>query len=146
MNWRTLVRPFGLWLMAAFLAGGPAVAVAEPAADGVWFHDVVTQAGITHQHTNRSFNNAYADIMEGYTALGAAVAVADYNGDGFEDIFATDSKEDGKNWLYRNNGDWTFTEVGEAAGVARGNDATNASANALWFDYNNDRQLDTIRP
>ena len=142
MDWRTLARPFGLWLMAAFWAGGPAVAIAEPPADGVWFHDVVTPAGITHKHTNRSFNNAYAHIMEGYTALGAAVAVADYNGDGFEDIFATDSKTDGNNWLYRNNGDWTFTEVGEAAGVAKGNDATNASANALWFDYNNDGQLD----
>jgi hypothetical protein len=128
--------------VAVVLAGGPTVAIAEPPADGAWFHDVATRAGITHKHTNRSFNNAYADIMEGYTSLGAAVAVADYNGDGFEDIFATDSKEDGKNWLYRNNGDWTFTEVGEPAGVSRGNDATNASANALWFDYNNDRQLD----
>jgi hypothetical protein len=34
--------------------------------------------------------------------------------------------------------------VGEAAGVAKGNDETNASADALWFDYNNDGRLDLL--
>ena len=51
--------------------------------------------------------------MAGYTALGAAVAVADYDNDGFEDIFVTDSKVDGKNHLYHNNGDGMFTDVTE---------------------------------
>jgi len=74
--------------------------------------------------------------------LGASAAVADYNGDGFEDIFVTDSKDGGKNRLYRNNGDLTFTDVAERAGVADGNDAGNASADALWFDYNNDSRPD----
>ena len=133
---------------ASFIAAALVCAMAWGAAaadnDNPWFIDVAAQAGIQHRHTNRSFKNPYAEIMQGYTALGAAVAVADYNGDGFEDIFATDSQESGKNWLYRNNGDWTFTEVGQAAGVAAGNDATNASANALWFDYNNDRRLDLL--
>ena len=76
--------------------------------------------------------------MQGYTKLGAAVAVADYNGDGFEDIFVTDSCASCKNHLYRNNGDFTFTDMAEQAGVADGNDETNASAGALWFDFNND--------
>jgi hypothetical protein len=76
--------------------------------------------------------------MEGYTALGAAVAVADYDGDGLEDLFVTDSSEDGANLLYRNEGSFQFTEVGEAAGVSKGNDAENASANALWFDCDGD--------
>ena len=131
----------------SFIAAALVCAMAWGAAaenDSPWFIDVAAQAGIQHRHSNRSFKNPYAEIMQGYTALGAAVAVADYNGDGFEDIFATDSQESGKNWLYRNNGDWTFTEVGQAAGVAAGNDATNASANALWFDYNNDRRLDLL--
>lgn len=123
------------------LGSGRAVAMQT---DGSWFEEVADKAGIRHQHTNRSFKNAYAHIMQGYASLGAAVAVADYNGDGFEDVFATDSQEHGKNLLYRNNGDLTFTEVGEAAGVAAGNDATNASADALWFDYNNDRRLDLL--
>jgi hypothetical protein len=103
-----------------------------------WFEDITVKAGVGHKHTSRKFENAYSPMMAGYTALGAAAAVADYDNDGFEDIFVTDSKVDGKNHLYHNNGDMTFTDVAEQAGVANGNDSENASANALWLDYNND--------
>ncbi len=94
------------------------------------------------KHTNRVFENPYAHIMAGYTALGASVAVADYDGDGFDDMFVTDSSASGKNHLYHNNGNLTFTDVGEAAGVANGNDPKNASADSLWFDFNNDGRPD----
>ena len=77
--------------MLAVLLGDwrPVPAVAEQT-DGSWFEEVGERAGIKHKHTNRSFKNPYAHIMQGYTALGAAVAVGDYNGDGFEDVFVTD--------------------------------------------------------
>ena len=39
----------------------------------------------------------------------------------------------------------TFTDVAEQAGVADGNDAANASADALWLDYDNDGQPDLLR-
>src|SRR5450755_3469474 len=103
-----------------------------------WFEDVTMKAGVAHKHTNREFKNPYAHIMAGYTALGASAAVADFDGDGFDDIFVTDSKEGGKNRLYHNNGNFTFTDVAETSGVADGNDAKNVSADALWLDYNND--------
>ena len=80
--------------------------------------------------------------MAGYTALGAAAAVADFDGDGWEDLFVTDSSEAGRNHLYRNDRDFTFTDVAEQAGVAAGNDAANASADALFFDYNGDGRPD----
>jgi ASPIC and UnbV/FG-GAP-like repeat/FG-GAP repeat len=131
-------------LVAVLLGNWPSVAAAAEQAGESWFEEVAERAGIRHKHASRSFKNAYADIMKGYTALGATVAVGDYNGDGFEDFFATTSEENGKNLLYRNNGDFTFTEVGEAAGVANGNDESNASADALWFDYNNDGRLDLL--
>lgn len=111
---------------------------------GRWFEDVTDKAGVAHKHTNRSFKNPYAHVMEGYTALGAAAAVADYDGDGYEDIYVTDSQENGKNRLYRNNGNFTFTEVAARAGIAEGNDADNASADALWLDFNNDGRLDLL--
>jgi hypothetical protein len=107
-----------------------------------WFEDVTEKAGVSVPHRNRVFDNQYAKIMAGYTALGAAVAVADFDGDGFEDLFVTDSAADGRNRLYRNNGDFTFTDVAGTAGVAAGNDATNASAAALWLDFNNDGRPD----
>src|SRR5262245_64553877 len=92
-----------------------------------WFDDVTQRAGVAHKHTNRSFKNPYAHIMAGYTALGASAAVADYDLDGFDDIFVTDSQENGKNRLYHNNGDFTFTDVAEQAGLANGHDPENAS-------------------
>ena len=55
-----------------------------------WFDDVTTRAGMAHKHTNRTFKNPYAHIMAGYTALGASAAVADYDGDGFDDACETD--------------------------------------------------------
>lgn len=128
------------------LAGGTVVVLMAGGSlpGGRWFEDITRQAGVAHRHTSRSFQNPYAHIMEGYTALGASASVADYDGDGFEDIFATDSRANGKNHLYHNNGDLTFTDLAEQAGVANGNDQENASADSLWFDYNNDGRPDLL--
>ena len=128
----------GLAAAASLAAAAPAPSVSSER----WFEDVTERAGVARRHTNRSFENPYAEIMAGYTALGAAVAVADFDGDGFEDVFVTDSADGSPNLLYRNDGDFTFTEMGAAAGVSAGNDATNASADALWLDYDNDGRPD----
>ncbi|HEX6203280.1 MAG TPA: CRTAC1 family protein [Thermoanaerobaculia bacterium] len=130
---------------AAAPAAEPPAAEAAPAAAA--FEDVAAAAGVARPHRNRSFDNPYAQVMEGYTALGAAAAVADYDGDGDEDLFVTDSADGAPNLLYRNRGDGspgktaTFEEVA-AAGVAAGNDAGNASADALWLDYDDDGRPD----
>ncbi len=48
---------------------------------------------------------------------GMGVAVGDYDNDGYPDIYVTNY---GKNILYHNNGDGTFTDVTAKAGVAGG--------------------------
>ena len=134
-----------LWILALLVSLASTLGWGQRAAETQsqrWFEDVTHKAGINSRHHSRRFNNPYAEIMQGYTKLGAAVAVADYDGDGYEDIFVTDSCTSCKNHLYRNNGDFTFTDVAEAAGVADGNDDENASAAALWLDYNNDGRPD----
>jgi hypothetical protein len=108
------------------------------------FDDITAKAGVAKAHHNRQFDNQYAKIMAGYTALGASAAVADYDGDGFDDLFVTDSAADGRNHLYHNNGNLTFTDVAEQAGIGTGNDAENASADSLWFDFNNDGRPDLL--
>jgi hypothetical protein len=66
---------------------------------------------------------------------GQGVAIGDYDGDGFPDLYLT---QYGRNILYHNNGDGTFTDVTERAGVA----APGWSSSAVWFDYDNDGKLD----
>jgi len=128
----------------AYLACLAIVLLASEAVSDRWFQDVTKEAGINSRHSNRVFDNPYAKIMAGYTALGASASVADFDGDGFDDVFVTDSKLGGKNHLYHNNRDFTFTDVAEKAGVANGNDEKNVTADSLWFDFNNDGKPDLL--
>lgn len=66
---------------------------------------------------------------------GIAVAVGDYDNDGYADLFVSNY---GKNVLYHNNGDGTFTDVTAKAGLAGGG----WSGSAGFFDYDNDGHLD----
>src|SRR6267143_1674230 len=66
---------------------------------------------------------------------GMGVAVGDYDNDGYPDLFVTSY---GKNILYHNNGNGTFTDVTAKAGVAGGG----WSVSAGFFDFDNDGHLD----
>jgi hypothetical protein len=63
---------------------------------------------------------------------GAGVAVGDYDGDGFDDVYFCNQL--GPNALYRNNGDGTFTDVTAQAGVGLGDRVCVA---ATFADYDN---------
>jgi enediyne biosynthesis protein E4 len=67
---------------------------------------------------------------------GNGALAADYNNDGFEDLFVTNF---GPNILYKNNGDGTFTDVTRQAGVDGGNTWHSGSS---FGDYDKDGLVD----
>jgi len=88
------------------------------------FEDVTCRAGLTGADLGYCFG----------------VAVADYNNDGYEDLFICNA---GRNALYHNNGDGTFTDVTAGSGLEHKPENV-LSVGAAWFDYDNDGLLDLI--
>jgi enediyne biosynthesis protein E4 len=85
-------------------------------------------------------NGTFTDVTEkagvgAGATFGMGVAVGDYNNDGYPDLFVTAY---GRCILYHNNGDGTFTDVTEKAGLA----LPGWTTSAVWFDYDNDGRLD----
>lgn len=108
---------------------------------GVHFDEVAAQAGCRHVHTQVELSPRFANIMPWLASVGAAVAAADFDGDGRTDYYCTDSGRGQPNALYRNRGDRTFEEVAQHAGVACGN-ATGACMHAVFGDVDNDGDAD----
>jgi enediyne biosynthesis protein E4 len=67
------------------------------------------------------------------------VAVGDFDNDDSADLFLCGA---GKNTLYRNNGDGTFTDVTAQSGLTKPKDTMSIAA--AWFDYDNDGLLDLV--
>ncbi|MFQ5571672.1 MAG: CRTAC1 family protein [Rhodothermales bacterium] len=85
---------------------------------GTGFEDVTDAAGVADQ-----------------LGYGMGVAVADYDNDGYPDIYVSNY---GPNVLFHNQGDGTFTNVAARAGVE--GDAN--TVGAVWLDYDKDGFLD----
>lgn len=98
-------------------------------------------AGATNRLYKNNRDGTFADVTResGLTHQGWAfgVTVADYNNDGFDDIFIT---QWGQNLLYRNNGNGTFTDVTKEAGLLH--EGTRWGTGCTWVDYNRDGWVD----
>jgi hypothetical protein len=108
----------------------------------ITFEDLIEGSGVRFELKNSISPERYS--IE--TMLGG-VAIFDYNNDGLLDIFFTNGaaipsleKTDPSYWnrLYRNNGDGTFTDVTEKAGVK----GVGYSMGVAAGDYDNDGFVD----
>jgi hypothetical protein len=111
------------------------------------YRDVTRQAGI---HFRYNFGDyTYENILE---SSGSGITVFDYNNDGWLDLYMLNgtyvegvSDREGRvfentpNELYRNNGDGTFTEVAEMAGLDDRN--WGMAAGAIDYDRDGDEDL-----
>ncbi|MEJ2006539.1 MAG: CRTAC1 family protein [Acidobacteriota bacterium] len=101
----------------------------------------------THPLRSALYHNngdgTFTDVTEkagvgGEGHYGQGVCVGDYNNDGYPDLYVTGY---GRGIFYHNNGDGTFTDVTEKAGVA---DKGFWSTSAAWIDYDKDGWLDLL--
>jgi hypothetical protein len=99
------------------------------------FQEIAEKAGLTSWHHNMGTPEKNY-IIE---TTGSGVALLDYDNDGWPDIYVSNF---GKNRLYHNNHDGTFTDVAEKAGVTLGNWSTGAT----FGDYDGDGKLDLFVP
>jgi len=126
--WLMVLRPILGVLVSSYVFGHPI--------NDIRFTDITKQAGITFTHVSTPEKKYIVESMSG------GVALFDYDNDGYLDIYLVNSltvdlvKTKGKTMsaLYHNNGDGTFTDVAEKAGVAN----IGWGMGATIGDFNND--------
>jgi len=118
------------------LARRKAAAVAEY---GFTMAESAQAAGIRFNHKAPTLDPKLDHIMEQVASMGAAVSVVDFDRDGWDDLYITNSGEGTRNALYRNMHDGTFRDVASEVGLADVNSReTGVSMGAVWGDYDND--------
>ena len=99
-----------------------------------------TAAPTCHLYRNNhdgTFTDVSAKAGVAHAGWGQSVAVADYDNDGYEDLFITYW---GRNVMFHNNGNGTFTDVSAKAGVT--GDGVRWGSGATFLDYDRDGLLD----
>jgi len=119
------------WLDIYFVSGSTV--------DGMNGKVPAPKAALFHNNHDGTFTDVAAKAGVTNERWGVGVAIADYDNDGWPDIYVSNF---GKNRLYHNNHDGTFTDVAEKAGVTLGNWSTGAT----WGDYDGDGRLDLFVP
>ena len=92
-------------------------------------------SALFHNNHDGTFTDVTQKAGVANDRWGYGCAVADYDNDGWPDIYVTNN---GSNRLYHNNRDGTFTDVAEKAGVTVGTWSTGAT----FGDYDSDGRLD----
>jgi enediyne biosynthesis protein E4 len=104
------------------------------------FIDIAARAGL-----NFVFNNGHKNMATMMEESGSGCAIFDYDGDGWPDLYLLNGRDlygrglpASRNALYHNNGDGTFTDVTDKAGVP----GTGYGIGVVAGDYDNDGHPD----
>ena len=105
-------------------------------------------AGLPNQLFHNNHDGTFTDVSERsgiarHIGKGMGVAFADFDGDGFTDVFVANDSV--RHFLFRNQGDGTFREIGLEAGVALRDDGAAIAGMGVDFrDFDNDGLPDLV--
>lgn len=106
---------------------------------GFFLEDVTENIGVDFVHRRPIVDEKLHHILPQIASVGASVSVADFNNDGLQDFYLTNSEFGTQNALYKNLGNGSFIDVASEVGLANLNTPeTGASMGSIWADYNND--------
>ena len=136
-----LAVPLVLRRLAARREAGKSKLEASQAMTRYGFHlqEVAQTSGISFVHQAPNLDHKLDHIMPQVASMGAGASIVDFDRDGWQDIYLTNSGEGSKNCLYRNLSDGTFKDMAQELGIADVNQpGTGVSMGAVWGDYDND--------
>lgn len=106
---------------------------------GFYVEDVTSEWGVDFTHHAPKLDPKLKHIMPQVASVGAGVSVVDFNNDGLQDFYITNSTHGEPNALYKNFGNGSFEDVADEMGVADlNNKETGVSMGSVWGDYDND--------
>jgi len=104
-----------------------------------------SEAGIDFKHLSPDLDPKVKNIAPQIASMGASVSIVDFDNDGWNDIYFTNSKTGSLNALYHNLHNGKFENVAAAMGLADLNEkGTGSSMGAVWADYDNDGYKDLL--
>jgi hypothetical protein len=107
------------------------------------FHEEAARLGLAYQH-RLYFPNPRTGSYLPLMALPPAIAVADFDGDGFMDVYVVQPEPGQPNRLFRNSGGGHFEDVAAEVGLAD-TDKRYPGSMAIWADFNGDDRLDLLQ-
>jgi enediyne biosynthesis protein E4 len=130
---------------------GPGVAFIDYDNDGwpdIFLVNGMDWPGHTSKHStpklyHNNHDGTFTDMthkagLDAVEMFGMGVAVGDFDNDGYDDLFVSGY---GQSHLFHNNGNGTFTDVTQKAGLGG---VQEFSTGAAWVDYDKDGRLDLV--
>ncbi len=112
---------------------------------GFVLHESAQESGVDFVHREPRIDSRLDHIGPQIAAMGASVAVVDFDRDGWQDFYVTNSAPGSLNGLYHNRQDGTFTDVAAELGLADLNrEGTGACMGSVWADIDNDGYEDVL--
>ncbi len=112
---------------------------------GFYLQEVSAQSGVKFIHHSPKLDPLIDPILPQIASTGASVSVSDFDQDGWNDFYVTNSCFGHNNALYHNQKDGSFMDVAEIMGVAElNNEGSGVSMGAVWADYDNDGYEDLL--